>query len=146
MLGASVQNCIQVNKIRRFFCKDHYSTGNYMVRLGLLLFAILILVYQVFDVIICQHFVGFISCKLQRIYIYYIQVLFRLPFNIFTMSKQMKQAIVCLLILSACLNSTIGQVTGSDSNQPGTVLYENISLSVFDFNISFGYIISYILY
>ena len=49
------------------------------------------------------------------------------------MSKQMKQAIVCLLILSACLDSTIGQVTGSDTNQPGTVLYENISLSVFDF-------------
>ena len=135
MLGAaSVQNCIQVNKIRRLFCKDHYSTGNYMVRLGLLLFAILILVYQVFDVIICQHFVGcIISCESQRIYIYYIQVLFRLPFNIFTMSKQMKQAIVCLLILSACLNSTLGQVTGSDTNQPGTVLYENISLSVFDF-------------
>ena len=85
MLGAaSVQNCIQVNKIRRLFCKDHYSTGNYMVRLGLLLFAILILVYQVFDVIICQHFVGYILRIAKNIYLLYlgfIQAAFQYIYN-----------------------------------------------------------------
>ena len=42
------------------------------------------------------------------------------------MIKETKQAAVCILILIACLDSTFGQVTGSNTNQPGTALYENV--------------------
>ena len=55
------------------------------------------------------------------------------------MSKGRKKTIFCLLTLSACLNSTIGQVTGSDTNQPGTDLNENILFSIFDFYFIWPY-------
>ena len=68
------------------------------------------------------------------------------------MIKESMQEVGCLLILIACLNSIIGQVTGSNTNQPGTDAYKNISFSIFYFgvivfcNISYGYTISYSLY
>ena len=46
------------------------------------------------------------------------------------MIKESMQEVVCLLILSACLNSIIEQVTGSNTNQPGTDAYKNISFSI----------------